>query len=338
MKKHILAVGYELDGAGADVIHRARCLARRGADRLALFGIERRRRRFLDHFLVPTLQRAFTLEQRQQIAVAVADHLHLDMAWIQDEFFDQHAIVAERGLGLALGADHRGGQFGGRTHDAHAASAAPGGSFYQHRKANLVGGGGQRRLVLGLAVIARHQRHAGLLHQHFRTGLRTHRCHHRGGGTDEHQARIDAGLRKFGILRQEAIAGMHSLRATLTRGLDHPLDIEIAVTCPRRPKQDRLIGHRDMHGVAIGLGIDRDRAQAHRLGGADDADGDLAAVGDQQGAKPPVHFRPIHRHILNRPNFVGSIGALAAADSPRPSTSRVSAGSITPSSHSRAVA
>ena len=36
--------------------------------------------------------------------------------------------------------------------------------------------------------------------------------------------------------------------------------------------------------------------------------------------------------------YVGSIGALAAAERPRPSTSRVSAGSITPSSHSRAVA
>jgi acetyl/propionyl-CoA carboxylase alpha subunit len=34
----------------------------------------------------------------------------------------------------------------------------------------------------------------------------------------------------------------------------------------------------------------------------------------------------------------GSIGALAAADKPSPSTSRVSAGSITPSSQSRAVA
>ena len=124
----------------------------------------------------------------------------------------------------------------------------------------------------------------------------------------------------------------------LLRRLDHAVDIEIAVARPRRPEQHGLVGHGDMHGVAVGLGIDRDRAQAHRARGADDAAGDLAAVGDQERAKPPVQFCAIHHHILNRPNFVGSIGAFAAADSPRPSTSRVSAGSITPSSHSRAVA
>src|SRR5258708_17013937 len=43
--------------AGADIIDRTRSLARGGADRLALRGVERRRRRFLDHLLVPPLQR-----------------------------------------------------------------------------------------------------------------------------------------------------------------------------------------------------------------------------------------------------------------------------------------
>src|SRR2546422_6874319 len=55
-----------------------------------------RRRRFLDHLLVPPLQRAFALEQRQQVAVAVADDLHLDMPGVVDIFFDQHAVVADR--------------------------------------------------------------------------------------------------------------------------------------------------------------------------------------------------------------------------------------------------
>ena len=114
-EEHVLAVGDELDGAGADIVHRARRLSRGGADRLALGGIERRRRRLLDHLLVPALQRAFALEQRQQIAVAVADDLHFDVAGIVDVFFDQHAVVAERGLGLALGADDRRPELGRRT-------------------------------------------------------------------------------------------------------------------------------------------------------------------------------------------------------------------------------
>ena len=43
-------------------------------------------------------------------------------------------------------------------------------------------------------------------------------------------------------------------------------------------------------------------------------------------------------HIRNTPKRVGSTGALSAAESDRPSTVRVSAGSMMPSSHSRAVA
>ena len=43
------------------------------------------------------------------------------------------------------------------------------------------------------------------------------------------------------------------------------------------------------------------------------------------------------RYIRNTPNGVSGIGALRAADRPRPSTVRVSAGSMMPSSHRRAV-
>ncbi len=64
-KEDVLAVGDELDGAGTDIVHRGSRLAGGGADRLALRGAECRRWRFLDHLLMPPLQRAFALEQRQ---------------------------------------------------------------------------------------------------------------------------------------------------------------------------------------------------------------------------------------------------------------------------------
>src|ERR1700687_4335578 len=128
---------------------------------------------------------------------------------------------------------------------------------------------------------------------------------------------------------------MHGFGPALASRLNHALDVEVAVARPRRSKQYRFIGHGDMHGVAVGLGTNRNRAQAHRARRADHAAGDLAAIGDQEGTKPPVLFGVIHHHILNRPKRVGSIGALVAAERPRPSTSRVSAGSITPAHPSR---
>jgi len=207
---------------------------------------------------MPPLQGAFALEQRQQIAVAVADDLHLDVARVLDVFLDQHAIVAEGRLRLALGADDRGGKFAGRVDDTHATAATAGGRLHQHRKADSVGGRSQGRLVLSFPVITRHQRHAGLFHQGLGSGFRTHCDHHIGGGADEHQSCIHASLRKPSILRQKSIARMHGFGAALAGRFDHALDIEIAVTRPRRPQQHGFIGFGDMHRITVGLGIDRD--------------------------------------------------------------------------------
>ena len=42
-----------------------------------------------------------------------------------------------------------------------------------------------------------------------------------------------------------------------------------------------LVGDLDVQRVAVGVGVDGDRADARVAAGAGDADGDLAAVGDQ---------------------------------------------------------
>src|SRR5262249_23739232 len=98
----------------------------------------------------------------------------------------------------------------------------------------------------------------------------------------------------------------------------------------------RRVGERGMHGVAVGVGIDRDRREPHALCRADDPTGDLAAVGDQKLLEAPGER---HHYILKMPNRVGSGGgALRPAGSASASTVRVSAGSMMPSSQRRAVA
>ena len=97
-------VGDELDGAGADVADRLGRLTAARADRLARRRVHAGRGGFLDHLLVAALQRAVALEQVDDVAVAVAEHLHLDVARAGDVFLDQHAVVAEGGRRLALAA------------------------------------------------------------------------------------------------------------------------------------------------------------------------------------------------------------------------------------------
>ena len=89
------SIGDEFDGARADIIDRLRRLDRGGAHRLARRLVHAGRGGFLDHLLVAALQRAIALEQVDDIAVGVAEHLHLDVARARDVFFDQDMIVAE---------------------------------------------------------------------------------------------------------------------------------------------------------------------------------------------------------------------------------------------------
>ena len=123
---------------------------------------------------------------------------------------------------------------------------------------------------------------------------------------------------------------MDRLGTAAPRGIDDAWYGEIAVAGWRCADAHCTIGRLHVQRVGIRIGVHRDGGDAQASRGADDAAGDLAAVGDQQGAE--------HRHIRNTPNRVGSIGAFSAADSARPSTRRVSIGSMTPSSHRRAVA
>ncbi len=98
----------------------------------------------------------------------------------------------------------------------------------------------------------------------------------------------------------------------------------------------RFIGECHMHGLAIGVGVDRHGAKPHAPCRAHDPAGNLAAIGDQKLVET-ANAR--HRHIRKMPKRVGSgAGALRPAASASASTMRVSAGSMMPSSQMRAVA
>ena len=84
-------------------------------------------------------------------------------------------------------------------------------------------------------------------------------------------------LRVFG---EEAVTGMDRLRAGSQRDVDDFWTVEIAPRRCGRTKQIRLVGHAHVKRVAIRLGIDGDRFDAHFTGGPRNPDRDFAAIGD----------------------------------------------------------
>jgi hypothetical protein len=57
---------------------------------------------------------------------------------------------------------------------------------------------------------------------------------------------------------------MHGFRTRIAAGLDDLVNLEIGLRGRRRPDMHRLVGHLDMQRIAVGVGIDGDRLDAHR--------------------------------------------------------------------------
>ena len=116
----------ELDRAGPHILHRAR----RPHRRLAHAGAQLRgghgRRRLLHQLLVPPLNGALALAEVNQVAVFVAEYLHLDVAGRIQITLQVDRGVAEGGLGLPAGGGQRALQVAELLHDAHPLATASG--------------------------------------------------------------------------------------------------------------------------------------------------------------------------------------------------------------------
>ena len=84
---------------------------------------------------------------------------------------------------------------------------------------------------------------------------------------------------KAAIFGEEAVAWVDAFRAGGFRRFDDFDDVEVAFRSGGRAEKVGFVGHADVEGVAVGLGVDGDGADAQTLAAADDAAGDFASVG-----------------------------------------------------------
>ncbi len=134
-----LAVDDELDRPRARVADRtgeADCgLEQRGAR----LGMHVRSGGLLEHLLVAALHRAIPLPERDDGAVQVREHLHLDVARALEVALAVEGSVAEGGERLALGRLHRVLELAGMAYHAHATPAPARGGLDDEREADLGG-------------------------------------------------------------------------------------------------------------------------------------------------------------------------------------------------------
>ena len=211
-----------------------------------------------------------------------AEDLHLDVPRLLDVLLQVDAAVLEgllgllpgRGLRPALQADVVAG-------DAHAAAAAAGRRLDQHRVADLVGQRQRLGLVLDQPLAAGHDGDAGLLGELAGLVLVAQPPHRLLRRADELDLARAADLGEVGVLRQEAVAGVDGLDVGDLGGADDARDLQVALGGSGRADADGLVGQVQIRRIAVGLAEDGHDLDAQVAAGADDPQGDLAAVGDQ---------------------------------------------------------
>ena len=168
----------------------------------------------------------------------------------------------------------------GGLDEAHAAPAASRRGLEQHRKAHL--GSHLPRLVeVDGPVRARDEGHARLGHGLFGRDLVAHRLDGLRPRPDEDEVVVLAREREGSILGEEAPARMDGVALGRGCGGDEGRDAQIAVGRERWPDVNRAVGEADVEALAVGGRVHGDGLDAELAAGADDADRDLAAVGDQ---------------------------------------------------------
>ena len=162
--------------------------------------VERGRRRLLDQLLVPALDRAFALAEREHAALPVGEDLDLDVPGRDDRLLEIESRLAESSLRLGGGRLERAFELIRVANGAHALAAPAGDGLEQDRIPDVVRG--RARLVERRGAFrARHDRDARGDHLLFRRGLVGHARHRLCRGADEDQVVVETCLGEGGVLR-----------------------------------------------------------------------------------------------------------------------------------------
>ena len=164
------------------------------------------------------------------------------------------------------------------------APAAAGRRLDQHRKAELVGQRDGLGLALDQSLAAGHGGNVDLLGQFPGGVLVAHQGHRLVRGADELDLATAANFGEVGVFGQETVARMNRLHVADLGGADHAVDLQIAVGGLGRTDAIGLVGQFQVGGAAVGLAEDGHRLDAQLAAGAEDAQGDLTAIGDQDSS------------------------------------------------------
>ena len=304
----LLGLVQVLDGSCALVAGGLDELGGGGAQMVGLFLGQQRRAGLFDDLLVAALDGAVAHARSPDVAVAVGDDLDLDVAGIGDEPFEEDDGVAERALGLTLGAFEGEFEFVLVVDLADTAATTTGAGLDDQRVADGCGVTAGVGASLDRSAGPRCDGDADLLGEDLGLDLVSQQTHRIRGRADEGDVQSSDQVRERGILGDEAPADPYRVGTGLhQRGLEDVV-VEVGRAGGGLGQCDGFVGLADEHGPLLGLGVQRYGSDAVIVFGVEFSDGSdqpyccLASVD---------YCNPLEQRISLRSVWAHRVGALS---------------------------
>src|SRR5450631_961202 len=228
------------------------------------------------------------------LAVPIAQYLDFDVTRLFEIFFKINRIVAEGGLGLGPRRLEGRGKFLRGAGDFHAAPAAAGRRLYENREAEHPRHGQRFRVGGDCPRRAWDARNSEPERRRFGRDLIAHEPDVFRLRADEGNVMVRENLGEPRILGKESIAWMQGFGAGDFAGGKKGWNVQIGIPGGGRPDAHRFIGELHMHRMGVGRRVNRHGRDAELLGGAQNPQGDFAAIGDKDFVEhvSPLATRP----------------------------------------------
>src|SRR6266851_4753779 len=230
---------------------------------------------------MPALDAALALSQAGDRAELVGKNLELDVVRVLHILFHVEVPVSKGGCSFRLGCIEQSRHLFFGANNSHTASAASRRSLNDYRKTHGTGPFQGLAVAAENTVRARKNGDTSLLHRPPRLLFFAHEA-------SDFRMRPNkfhiAGFAHFGkvcVFGKQPVAGMDCIHICDFRRADDRRDIEIALRELRRADANSLICKAHVERIAVGLAIDRNRADAQLLAGANYPQSDFTAVSNQ---------------------------------------------------------
>ncbi len=218
-----------------------------------------------------------------QVAVLVAQELDLYVARPLDVTLDENVLTAKGHERLPPSVVERAWKVIRMTHHAHSPSAAALGGLENDGIPHLPCVPLPVDHVDDRILATSEHRNAGIGGNLPGLGLVAQALEHLHLGTDEDDPRALTGTGEFRIFGQESVPGVDRVHLIFLGQRDDPLDVEVGPDrLLRLADQIRFIGLEAVKRISVLVRVDRDRPNAQLMGRAEDANRDLATIGDEE--------------------------------------------------------